>query len=270
MWEKQFDYCDDDLKRLANTPYEQMHFSDLWYYYHDLAYVELQPELFAYLFPVCLMDWHFSLMRNEGCSHGDSEFHRGIYQGKIFQKMLTAQQLEEVCEFFRDSFMERLDVERELSPVPSQYPSTARIDRFNSLGTIIPGIDVIWNSWWSLETPGRAIASIQYCSMLMYFDEDNPLFKAWDGFVPGLWKNDSWIYGKGWSDENVTFLTTILTVEFVNKHLAAAVERLRGEPEFKQAQQIGNDLPECQDLLKVRVNELPALLRSPDSTSWTV
>ena len=152
VWEKQFDYCDDDLKRLANTPYEQMHFSDLWYYYHDLAYVELQAELFAYLFPVCLMDWHFSLMRNEGCSHGDSEFHRGIYQGKIFQKMLTAQQLEEVCEFFRDSFM----------------------------------------------------------------------------------------------------------------------ERLRGEPEFKQAQQIGNDLPECQDLLKVRINELPALLRSPDSTSWTV
>ncbi len=268
--ERQFDYCDDDLKRLANTPYEQMDFSDLWYYYLDLAYVKLQPELFAYLFPGCLMDWHFSLMRNEGCSHGDAEFHFGIHQGHVFEKLLTTQQLAEVCEFFRDSFLERLDVEQELSPIPSECPSTAWIGRFNSLGLIIPRIEVIWNSWWSLETPGQAMAAIQYCSGLMYFDEDNPLFKAWDGFVPRLWRSDSWIYGTGWSDNNCTFLKKSLTLDFVNEQVPKAVYRLSEGPDFQQAQLIEKDLPECQDLLKVRLNELPGLLSNPDAEDWTV
>ena len=270
VWERQFDYCDDDFNRFATTPYEQMDFADLWYYYHDLAYVELQPEVFGYLFPACLMDWHHSLMRNQGCSHGDAEFHFGIHQGNVFEKMLTAQQLDEVCEFFRDSFLERLDVERELSPVPSKFPSTAWIDRFNSLGLVIPWIEVIWNSWWSLDTPGRAMAAIQYCSGLMYFDEDNPLFKTWDGFVPSLWKNDSWIFGTGWSDNNCTFLKRTLTVEFVNRQLPKAVDRLSEGSDFQQAQQIQNDLPECQELLEVRVNELPRLLSNTDAEDWTV
>ena len=59
--ERQFDYFDDELQKLATTPYDEIDFGDLWYYHHDLAYVELQPEVFAYLFPVCLMDWHITL-----------------------------------------------------------------------------------------------------------------------------------------------------------------------------------------------------------------
>ena len=54
--ESQFDGFDDALRRLATTPYDEIDFSDLWYYHHDLTYMELQPDLFAYLFPVCLMD----------------------------------------------------------------------------------------------------------------------------------------------------------------------------------------------------------------------
>src|SRR6476660_3165224 len=70
VWERQFDYNDDDLKRIAATPFQQIDSSDLWYYFHDLAYVPLQPDLFHYLFPVCLMDWHKTLMMGEPCSHG--------------------------------------------------------------------------------------------------------------------------------------------------------------------------------------------------------
>jgi len=56
IWQSQFDGFDEELQRLARTPYDEIDFSDLWYYHHDLAYVDLQPDLFAYLFPVCLMD----------------------------------------------------------------------------------------------------------------------------------------------------------------------------------------------------------------------
>lgn len=45
--ERQFDGGDQALHQLAQTPYEEIDFGDLWYYHHDLAYVDLQPELFA-------------------------------------------------------------------------------------------------------------------------------------------------------------------------------------------------------------------------------
>lgn len=89
VWQHQFDYDDGKLKELALTKHEEIDFGDMWYYHHDLAYMELQPELFKYLFPVCLMDWHQSLSANESCSHGDSEFHHGIIHGNVLDKMLT-------------------------------------------------------------------------------------------------------------------------------------------------------------------------------------
>jgi hypothetical protein len=134
IWERQFDYNDDDLKRIAATPYREIDRNDLWYYFHDLSYVDLQPDLFDYLFPVCLIDWHDTLMCNQSCSKGDSEFHYGIRQGKIFEKMLTAHQREAVFEFFRDSFLQRIDAEpMSIRPDLSTHPFRW-ICRFNSLG----------------------------------------------------------------------------------------------------------------------------------------
>ncbi|MCA9172516.1 MAG: hypothetical protein KDB23_32850, partial [Planctomycetales bacterium] len=112
VWERQFDYFDAELQQLGRTPYDQIEFGDLWYYHHDLAYVELQPELFAHLFPVCLMDWHCSLIANQTCAHGDSEFHKGVRQGDVFDEMLTTAQRMQVESVFRDSMLYRLDQER--------------------------------------------------------------------------------------------------------------------------------------------------------------
>src|SRR6266853_497341 len=112
VWERQFDYFDDELRRLCTTPWSEIDFSDLWFYYHDLAHVKLQPEVFAYLFPACLMAWHQSLMDNTGCGVGDAEFHNGVLLGNVFQKMMTPDQQMQVYQFFKDSFLARLDQER--------------------------------------------------------------------------------------------------------------------------------------------------------------
>ena len=112
VWERQFDYFDDEFRHLARTPYDQINFTELWYYHHDLAYVELQSDLFDYLFPVCLMDWHRSLLSNEPCSHGDSDFHYGLHRGNVLEKMVTPERRNTIYTFFRDSFSERLVSER--------------------------------------------------------------------------------------------------------------------------------------------------------------
>lgn len=144
--ERQFDDFDDELRKLAQTPYEQIDFGDLWYYHHDLAYVELQPDLFQYLFPVCLMDWHLTLMENASCSHGDSEFHYGILQGDVLGKMLTDQQRRDIDMFFRDSFIHRIDSERGLRMVGSCATAHGWMFRLNSLGMVTSLIAEIWAS----------------------------------------------------------------------------------------------------------------------------
>lgn len=274
VWERQFDYCDAELWRLAKAPYEQIDFGDLWYYYHDLAYVELQPDLFAYLFPVCLMDWHRTLMRNEECAHGDAEFHSGVFRGNVFDKMLTANQCLAVYEFFRDSLLERIDVERGFIRSPEDYPAYGWIARFNSLAMVMPRIDLIWNAWWRLDTPGRAVTALQYCSWLMYLEGENPLFDAFvnergaDGVF--LRTNDSRIWHSGWRSENVAFLQKTLSWQFVSSSIAAATNRLRGEPEQPLAEQVLRDLRDRRELIEARAQELPGLLQTANGKGWSI
>jgi hypothetical protein len=271
IWEAQFDYFELELQRLAHTPYQKIDFSDLWYYHHDLAYVELQPELFNYLFPVCLMDWHQSLMDNKPCSHGDSEFHYGVHQGNVFDKMMTAAQREAVYEFFRDSFLERLDLERGFAEIRNGSPTFCWIGRFNSLGVIMPRIEWIWNAWWTLETPGRAVAALQYCSCLMYFEGENPLFEIWKGVSPPLWTNDSLFGGgAGWREENIAFLSASLTTDFVVSKVEKATARLELEPGGEKARRLQADLPQCRPLIEERIKELLLRLRNPSAVEWSV
>lgn len=270
IWERQFDRADDALRRLASTPHEKI--TDLWCYYHDLAHVELQPELFEYLFPACLMDWHSTLMNHLPCSAGDSEFHYGVHKGKVFEKMLSPVRREQVMEFFRDSLVERLERQHVFATVRNRFPSTSWICRLNSLGIILPNIELIWNELWLLDTPGRAIAALQYLSGLMYFDGENPLFQEWFGESPSLCRNDSFIFHDGWPDNNAGLLTATLTPAFVRNTVPKAVTLLQGHPEFKKAKKMESDLEraECQKLIEVRVAELPVLLRTPDPDEWTV
>jgi len=275
VWERQFDYFDDELRRLASTPHDRIDFSDLWYYHHDLAYVELQRDLFNYLFPACLMDWHQTLMENGGCSHGDSEFHYGILRGRILETMMNPEQRTAVCEFFRDSFLERLDAERGFVYSGSKTPAYGWMYRFNSLGLVMPGIERIWDPWWSLDTPGRAVAALQYCSGLMYSESDNPLFGAWTqdegGGGPYLWENDSHVFDAGWLKENLDFFGATLTAGLVEERVVSAVARLKGEPEWEKGRRLEDDLPRCLDRVTLRAVELPLLLGRPRShEGWSV
>jgi len=277
VWERQFDYNDDDLKRIASTPIKEINRNDLWYYYHDLAYVELQPELFVYLFPVCLMEWHDTLMRNEACSQGDSEFHYGLWKGQVFQRMLTPSQQLEVVGFFRDSFLKRLDVEPlTVEPSPSNHPFRW-ICRFNSLGFIIPDIGFLWEPWWNMETRGRAVAVLKYCSGFVYYEGEHRVFglevKDRGCFGPLLWENDSFLHDQSWQETNVRFIRETLTFDYLRKSVDEASKRLSKEPEHELAERLSVDLTSNRDLVESRLSELPRLLAGEqlsDSGGWSI
>ncbi|MCE5266486.1 MAG: hypothetical protein LLG00_01180 [Planctomycetaceae bacterium] len=273
VWEKPFDYCRGELDRLVATPWTEINFSELGVYYSDLGYVDLQPEVFSYLFPVCLMHWHESLLHNTSCGVGD-EFHHGVLRGGVLDRMVTPAQRLAIFEFFRDSFVTRLDMERGLVCQGSKTPAYGWMRRFNSLGMVMPRIDMLWNAWWSVDTPGRAVAVIQYCSGLMYYEGENPLFDAWTsehgGGGPYLWENDSMICEAGWLEENTRFLGTTLNAGSLAETISNAAETLRGEPEYPMASRLLRDLPSRTELVEERARELPRLLSRPSSLGWSM
>lgn len=277
VWQSQFDYCDDDLKRLASTAYREIDRGDLWCYYHDLAYVELQEDLFNYLFPVCLMQWHDTLLRDESCSQGDAEFHYGMREGQVFQKMLTPRQQGQVTAFFRDSFLERLD--REPATVePSRQKHPFRwICRFNSLGFVIPSLAALWEPWWRMETRGRVIAVLKYCSGLVCLEGENRYFGIeWAGrgwFGPHLWEHDSNIHEQSWLEPNIRFIRGVITFDYLAAKVAQAVEKLHDQPQRRLAEQLSADLVANRELVESRAAELPRLLAGERITAdggWSI
>jgi len=273
VWEQQFDGFNEALAKLAMTPYAKMNFSELWYYYLDLAYVQLQPDLFKYLFPVCLMDWHATLMANEPCSHGDSDFHYAMVQGQVFERMLTPEQRLRVSEFLKDSFLCRLDATQEVEP-RWHHPDYGWLHRFNSLGLVLPGIAPIWKAWWTMETVGRALAALRYCSGFIYYDGENPLFDTSGARRGGadLWENDSMAYGAGWLEPNLEFLRRTLTADYVLAKIDAAAERLAGHPAESLAWRMSGDAVLKKDLVESRTSELPTLLGkiAGRQTGWSI
>lgn len=229
VWERQFDQFDEELRRLAATSVRDIKPADLWFYFLDLAYVELQPELFAYLFPVCLMHWHETLQASESCDR----FQYGLWKGEVLARMLTPEQRAQVVDFFRDSFLERIDAEPvSVEPVRGKDPF-AWIERFNSLGLVIDRLRDLWEPWWSVATGGRAVAVLKYCSGFVYPMNDNPIVGFGTGldfrFSPQLWQHDSDIPDASWREPNLRFLRDVLSFDYLVDKVGEATRRLTGE-----------------------------------------
>jgi hypothetical protein len=277
VWEDQFDGFDEDLARLAQTPLAEIDPSDLWYYFHDLTYQTLQPDLFHYLFPACLWDWHQTLLANEACSHGDADFHRALFRGNIFEKMMNAAERRAVIEFLGDSFLDRIDRERGLSGWVTQWQW---IGRLNSLAMIAP-IDELWRNWWSLTSPGQAVCLIVYVSDLMYTLDENPLIDPPDEFrgrdlsvigwdFPPLIAAADGLLEAGWLPQNTEFLRESLSADGLHDSLLRATARLTGEPEHDRAARVLQDFPDRREIVLSRIGELPTMLSLPErERRWT-
>jgi hypothetical protein len=226
VWQHQFDGNDDVLQRLAQCNWDEAPQGLLREYILDLAYQELQPDLFRHLFPACLKFWYDTLMEGRAAELGDADFHYSLLEGDILERMLNDGERQRVFEFFADGFLDRLDVERGFRYRPGGQQANAWIGRFNSIGLVAPVIPTIWESWWALDTPGRAVSTIMYASGLIYREGENPIYHAWTpvdgGGGPYLTEWDSSVFRSAWLDENLSFLRSILSPSYVQERVASA------------------------------------------------
>jgi len=133
----------------------------------------------------------------------------------------------------------------------------------------------MWRAWWRLETPGRALAALQYLSYFIYaFDEPDPAFALclpegrWSG--PSLWGHGSLFLREEWLPENIGFLAKTLTPEFVEANLPRVSAALAGELESAVACRVLDDLPDRRGLVASRLAELPTLLATDRHEGFSV
>lgn len=244
--EHQFDGFDEDLARVAQLDWDCVPDGDLWFYFHDLAYVELQPDLFRHLFPACLKYWHETLMRNADAAYGDSDFQYALMQGNVLEKMLTDEERQRVYDFFHDGLLDRIEAERGLSD--------AWIWRLNTLGIVAPVIPAIWNDWWSLDHPGKAVCAVMYASGLVYMKGENPIFGGRSG--PNLTEIDSSLFHWAWRPDNRAFLRETLTLDFVLTKLDQAANALAELSEAEMARKVAQDAKSRTDIIEIRIGDL--------------
>lgn len=261
VWEKQFDYFDAELARMAQLDWDRVPDSDMWYYLLDLAYQELQPNLFRHLFPACLKFWHETLMRNVDAAYGDSEFHYAMMQGQVLDKMLTDEERQRVYALFHDGLLDRIEAERGLANDSAKSAtSNAWIWRFNSLGIVAPVIPAIWNDWWRLDHPGKTFCAVMYASGLVYLEDENPIYGPWKpkcgGGGPNLTANDSSIFHWAWRRDNLAFLRETLTLDYVLTKLDQAAAVLADSPEAEMARKVALDAKSRTDIIEIRIGDV--------------
>jgi hypothetical protein len=260
VWEEQFDYCNDELVQLSQTDWDKVDPADLcFYYFLDLAYVELQPDLFRYLFPACLKFWYETLMGDESAGYLTSgDFHYSLMQGQIVEKMLSPRERQSLMEFFRDGMLDRIESQSGFVYDPNFLKANMWIYRFNELGIVAPVIPQIWEAWWELDHPGKAVCAVMYASGLMYVRAENPVYRIctgtdWRG--PFLTANGS-LFNWAWRDDNLAFLRETLSVGYITRKLDLAAEALSDGPDAELARRVANDAKTRTDIIEIRIGDL--------------
>jgi hypothetical protein len=112
VWEQQFDGDQAELETLVSRDWKEIKLKDLYIYFLGLHYVELQPDLFRYLFPICLYRWYESLMQNEQDTLEEfrregwiEQFHFAMGNGYLLQSMTSPDEREAIYAFFHDALL---------------------------------------------------------------------------------------------------------------------------------------------------------------------
>lgn len=266
-----YEFKTDHLRRLMSCNNELPEAGDLHNYAEDIAFVEeIQTDLFIYLLPVYLRTWRSDLMSN------DEDFDNGagvfllthtLARQQLLHRILKPKQVHAVMVFMRDSILDRIDQEDNLVVTPhNSNQANGWLSGLGDFAVIFPDLPSLWQTWWTIETPGQAVAALQYLSVLMYEDDLNPIYVPWTkqhgGGPPGFGSTNC-LVDRPWQAENVSFLQRTLTADFFHEALERAAATLSGVADSPVPTKMLSDFESQRPVLESRLQALPGMLSEP-------
>jgi hypothetical protein len=268
-----FDYDPSHYRRLCDLGSNPPNASDLCDYALDMKYTELQPDLLRYLTPVLLEAWRRDLFEGDEGGYGAfvEEFWPALLKGKALHEVYSETERQAFTAYLRNTILDRMDIEDSLHFAGNKGTTSYRwIETLVSYGTLFSGVDILWNEWWRMETPGHAICAFQYVSALMYEDDKNPVFEAWTpkkgGGPPAVWACCGMMFDVGWGKENLDFLKGTLNAHYIEEKLQLAFEQIQSESAQKIASGIISDFAGQRARLELRIEQLLNLLKDVSQT----
>ncbi|WP_445658920.1 hypothetical protein [Achromobacter sp. NCFB-sbj8-Ac1-l] len=269
VWEREFDHDDAALHALAKKDWWDINADELRrYYLLNLVHVEpLQPEVFRYLFPLCLAYWQEALMDDSGPAFDN--WHDVMRRTCLFETMMTPPQAQAVKTFITDGLLARLDRERGFLYDGSRTPAYTWQFEINELGGSLPLVARLWDRWWAVDSPGKAVSAIMYASGLIYEEGENPIFGAWtrEHGGGGPYLSDAGA-SADWSADNLQALRERLTVERLLTLVDLSAQRLRQEPEFALAMRIAVDARDRTSIIEIQIDALLESLATQSQSCW--
>ncbi|HEY0866776.1 MAG TPA: hypothetical protein VGE01_05340 [Fimbriimonas sp.] len=270
--EQQFDGFDNDLAATARKAWHEIDQEDYWHYLLDLAYVDLQPDLFDYLFPAFLIKWWEGLVSHYGGPASETDIYYAIDHGQVFEKMMDAGRREEIFAWMMDGYLDAVDSWSGCMNVvyESEGPNNLHglLWSFNALGQSVPILPQIWERLTQVETPGRAQWWLVLATGLAYLPNEAPAIPPWNRGTGGggvyLTESEASIFDHGYLPSNLEFIRSHLTLEVVERMLEASVHILSNSSEVEWARTVLDRFREEREFVQARHRRFLMLLGEPD------
>ena len=230
---------------------------DLGHYIAHAFYCLNSPAIFRFLLPGLLRHWTDELFSS---SDTFSEHLDRVLQEH--PEVLTDELCGAVMAFMRDMLLERISQNKD-SYVYELFQAIV------SYGIVAPEIQSLWLPWWELGNPGSALTALLYASCVICPEQENPFFPPSPpnmvSSAPVLWE-DVW-YGtkqKGWPQQNLITLRSILTLDNLKSNVGKAGEILWPGQENKHIQLLLDFVTIEGDQVQAKIDQLLEKLAHPE------
>lgn len=254
--QEQFDQAQAALISTASKEWHEVGQEDYWHYLNDLCYVDLQPDLFDYLFPAFLIRWWEGQLSRSGGPESETTLYRAIDHGQIFDRQMSPLRRDQVFAWMVDAYLEGIGTWGGCLSVhyDPNGPDNLHgpLSSFHALGQSVPIISEIWRRLAHVDSSGKAQWWLVLASGLAFEPDTFDVIPPWTpdggGGGPYILSSDASIFDHGYLSENLSVLRSELTKAFLVDRLEegrpflsfpteqrwsdAVLERMFSQPEY--------------------------------------
>lgn len=270
--QKQFDLMQDDLIRTASKGWHEIDQSDYWHYLLDLCYVDLQQDLFDYLFPAFLIRWWEGQINRLGGPESECDFYRAIDHGQVLIKMMSESRRQQVLAWIVDAYIEGVDAwSNNLSVAYSRNgPNDLHgpLWSFNALGQSVPVTQAILQQLADISTIGRAQWWLVFATGIFWNENTCPAVPVWtpDRGGEGIYITESAtsIFDHGFLPENLEAMKGFLSYDRLMANIEKCVDLIPPFPHGDWAQMTWEECLSHPEKCATRLANLLHILGLPD------
>jgi hypothetical protein len=270
--QKQFDGAQADLIRTAAKPWHELDQLDYWRYLNDLCYVDLQQDLFDYLFPGFLVRWWEGQLNRLGGPGGVPDIYQAIDHGQLLARMMNEPRRQQVQDWMSDAYIEGVDAwSNNLSVVYNpEGPDDLHgpLSSFHALGLSVPVTRVILRRLGEVSTIGRAQWWLVFATGIIWNENECPAVPKWtpDGGGGGVYltATDASIYKHGYLGENLDAIKAFLDYDRLIQMIERSAEQIPSRPHGDWARVTREECLAQPQRVEARITNLINLLWQPE------